>query len=203
MGIPFSHLQRVITDHKISFRPGDILFIRSGFTAAYNALSPAEQLALSKRSRADFPGVEPTEAILEWLWDNQFAAVAGDAPAFERSPVGHGESEKDAPPRVILHQWLLGGWGMPIGEMFDLEELAEHCSQNGRWNFFLSSVPLKVSRFVDFLRIRRYLHVGKVADQCSGTRWCSKPAERHRYLLGDCKELYAGFSTLALGDNRL
>ena len=34
---------------------------------------------------------------------------------------------------------------MPIGEMFDLEELAKHCRECGRWSFFLSSVPLKAS----------------------------------------------------------
>ena len=34
---------------------------------------------------------------------------------------------------------------MPIGEYFDLEELAACCRVNGRWSFFLSSVPLKVS----------------------------------------------------------
>ncbi|ERF74719.1 hypothetical protein EPUS_04888 [Endocarpon pusillum Z07020] len=126
--IPFSHLQRVIADQNVTFRAGDILFIRSGFTAAYNALSTAEQLALSKRPSADFMGVEPTEEVLEWLWETQFAAVAGDSPSFERSPVGCGKYKYDPPPPVVLHEWLLGGWGMPIGEMFDLEELANHCS---------------------------------------------------------------------------
>ena len=144
--IPFSHLQRVIVDQKVSFRPGDILFVRSGFGAAYNALSPSERLALSKRPSADFIGVEPTKEILQWLWENQFAAVAGDAPAFERSPVGWWKDKDDVPSPVVLHQWLLGGWGMPIGEMFDLESLAEHCRESGRWSFFLSSVPLKARR---------------------------------------------------------
>ena len=144
-GIPLSHLQRVVADSNVSFRAGDILFIRSGFTAAYNALSVAEQLVLSKRPRANFMGVEPTEGILEWLWENQFAAVAGDSPSFERSPVGHGTTDDDVPPSVVLHQWLLGGWGMPIGEMFDLEALAAYCRECGRWSFFLSSVPLKAS----------------------------------------------------------
>lgn len=144
--IPFSHLQRAIADQNVSFRHGDILFIRSGFTAAYNALSPSEKLALSKRPSADFMGVEPTEEVLEWLWESQFAAVAGDAPAFECSPVGRGKGKADAQPPIVLHQWLLGGWGMPIGEMFDLEDLAEHCRECGRWSFFLSSVPLKASR---------------------------------------------------------
>jgi hypothetical protein len=34
---------------------------------------------------------------------------------------------------------------MPIGEMFDLEALARKCEELGRWSFFVSSVPLKVS----------------------------------------------------------
>lgn len=126
-------------------RPGDVLLIRSGFTAAYNALSAPEKLALSERSSADFIGVESTEELLEWLWESQLAAVAGDAPAFERSPIGAEKGNNDVPPAVVLHQWLLGGWGMPIGELFDLEDLAKHCHACGRWTFFLSSVPLKAS----------------------------------------------------------
>lgn len=109
-------------------------------------------------------GVEPTEEILEWLWGNQFAAVAGDSPSFERSPVGRGENEDDVPPPVVLHQWLLGGWGMPIGEMFDLEALAKHCRDCGRWSFFLSSVPLKVSKdsSLNFLAGEKFVRVTEV-----------------------------------------
>jgi len=44
----------------------------------------------------------------------------------------------------VLHEWLLAGWGCPIGELFDLEELSVRCRELGRWSFFLSSVPLKV-----------------------------------------------------------
>jgi hypothetical protein len=28
---------------------------------------------------------------------------------------------------------------MPIGEIFDLETLAEHCKREGRWSFFFTS----------------------------------------------------------------
>lgn len=52
--------------------------------------------------------------------------------------------------KYVLHEWLLAGWGMPIGEMFDLERLAETCHRLSRWEFFLVSVPLKVS-------LQRYL----------------------------------------------
>lgn len=51
-----------------------------------------------------------------------------------------------------LHEVLLSGWGMPIGELFDLEELASHCKRLNRWSFFVTSevcnVPGGVARFV-------------------------------------------------------
>jgi hypothetical protein len=33
---------------------------------------------------------------------------------------------------------------MPIGELFDLEKLAEHCKKENRWSFFLTSEVCKV-----------------------------------------------------------
>lgn len=90
--------------------------------------------------------------MLRFLWDSNFAAVAGDAPSFERSPVGGGKSDAYRVEEVMLegglgslHEVLLGGWGCPIGEMFDLEGLSGICRAHGRWSFFVSSVPLKVS----------------------------------------------------------
>lgn len=39
----------------------------------------------------------------------------------------------------LLHEVLLSGWGCPIGELFDLEKLAEYCTAIKRWSFFVSS----------------------------------------------------------------
>ncbi|MCJ1473760.1 hypothetical protein MMC13_002411 [Lambiella insularis] len=138
--IPLDHLKCLVAEQDIVFHPGDILFLRSGYTSAYNALSRPEQEAISQRPTADFIGLESTTDVLRWLWEKKFAAVAGDAPAFESSPVGGPGSNPD----TVLHQWLLGGWGIPIGEQVDLERLAEHCKETGRHSFFLSSVPLKI-----------------------------------------------------------
>ena len=43
-----------------------------------------------------------------------------------------------------LHEVLLGGWGCPIGELFDLERLAAECRARGHWSFFVSSEPCNV-----------------------------------------------------------
>jgi hypothetical protein len=44
-----------------------------------------------------------------------------------------------------LHEVLLGGWGCPIGELFDLEKLAEQCNSAKRWSFFVTSEVCNVS----------------------------------------------------------
>jgi hypothetical protein len=81
-----------------------------------------------------FGGVVQSEDMLRWIWDN-FAAVAGDQPSFECWPTQESWA---------LHEVLLAGWGCPIGELFDLEKLAEHCRKEGRWTFFVSSEPCNV-----------------------------------------------------------
>lgn len=55
---------------------------------------------------------------------------------------------------IAMHEVLLGGWGCPIGELFDLEALSEMCKQQQRWSFFVTSevcnVPGGVARSVLF-----------------------------------------------------
>lgn len=41
-----------------------------------------------------------------------------------------------------LHDNLLALFGMPIGEMFDLDKLAQTCMLHNRWSFFFTSSPL-------------------------------------------------------------
>lgn len=43
-----------------------------------------------------------------------------------------------------MHTAALAGWGMHIGELFDLEALAEVAAKNQRWSFFLTVAPLNV-----------------------------------------------------------
>jgi len=43
-----------------------------------------------------------------------------------------------------MHDYLLAGWGCPIGEMWDLEKLAEECEKENKWSFFLTSSTLNV-----------------------------------------------------------
>jgi len=132
--ITAAHLRELVSDEKIEIRPGDIIFIRSGFTKQYEELSAEAEKTLPQRRTSELIGVESDIEFAKWLWENKCSAIAGDMPGFEQNPLV----------QEPLHQILLGGWGMPIGEMFYLEELAKECKKLGRYSFFLSSVPLKV-----------------------------------------------------------
>jgi hypothetical protein len=45
---------------------------------------------------------------------------------------------------LVLHDHALAFWGMPIGELWDLEELSGECELQKRWSFFLTRAPLNV-----------------------------------------------------------
>ncbi|KAL5390265.1 hypothetical protein DPSP01_001837 [Paraphaeosphaeria sporulosa] len=120
---------------------GDILLIRSGWKEAYDSKTPEERSKAALRTHEPgndgqrWTGVAQEEEILDWLHDSYFAAVGGDAPAFEAWP-----TEKP----WHVHEYVLALWGMPLGEMLDLERLAEKCRERGRWTFFFTSAPANV-----------------------------------------------------------
>jgi hypothetical protein len=146
--ISYSELQACGKAQGIDIRPaaqgghiqiGDILFIRSGFVSTYYSKTPDARAAGALRPHNHGPddgqrwaGVKQEPAMIDWLHDCYFAAVAGDAPSFEAWP----SHEK-----YMLHEYILALWGMPLGEMFDLEKLSKACKEKGRWTFFVTSSP--------------------------------------------------------------
>jgi hypothetical protein len=84
--IPLADLKAVAAEQNVTFRPGDILIVRSGFAEEYNRFSAEERNALWKRSERNFVGVDSSEECIRWHWDMGFAAVAGDTVAYEAWP---------------------------------------------------------------------------------------------------------------------
>ncbi|KAL0943823.1 uncharacterized protein CTRU02_201710 [Colletotrichum truncatum] len=133
--IPVSDLQACLKAQGTEVKFGDILFTRTGFMATHATKSPTDLETYRNANPQVFGGVAQAEETLRWVWEN-FSAVAGDQPAFE--------CWLPRDPQYWMHEILLGGWGMPIGELFDLEALAEKCKQEKRWSFFVSSEPCNV-----------------------------------------------------------
>jgi kynurenine formamidase len=135
------------------FHQGDILIIRSGWTEEYNKQSDTEKRALAARASRTFVGVENSLAMAEWHWKTGFSAVAGDTNAYEAWPPAQSTSGSTLP--YSLHEVFLAGWGMPIGEVWNLEDLSSECRRLQKWSFFLVSQPLDIP--------------GGVASPCNAT----------------------------------
>jgi kynurenine formamidase len=134
--IPLEDVQATLRESGVTLRAGDVLLIRIGWTKFY--LSASEEIKAELARETVVPGIEGTERTARWLWDNHLAAVASDSPALEALPKAAGNEME------FLHFHMLAFFGMPIGEMWNLESLAEDCAADGRYDFFLTSAPLNV-----------------------------------------------------------
>jgi kynurenine formamidase len=132
--IPLEDLEATLSAQKVKLQAADILLIRIGWTSFY--LSASEETKAELARETVVPGIEGTSRMARWIWDHHLAAVASDSPALEALPKGEGDD--------FLHFHMLSFFGMPIGEMWNLEGLAEDCAADGRYDFFLTSAPLNV-----------------------------------------------------------
>jgi hypothetical protein len=92
--------------HNITPQRGDILFIRTGLMPEWNRFSDQRKETYAAQKEPEHAGVEASIETLEWIWDSGIAAVAGDAISWEVFPT---------PGEVSMHEYLLAGWGCPIG----------------------------------------------------------------------------------------
>ncbi|HEX4819194.1 MAG TPA: cyclase family protein [Acidimicrobiales bacterium] len=126
----------------VAVEHGDILLIRTGWTTWYRSLdTAARESAAGKRQSC---GLVAGPRTVRFLWDLGIAAVAGDHPAMEVFPPGTGTEGIDDLEQLFMHMQLLPRLGMPIGELFDLDALADACAADGRWDFMFTSAPLRL-----------------------------------------------------------
>ncbi|MCI3948662.1 MAG: cyclase family protein [Acidimicrobiales bacterium] len=125
---------------------GDVLLVRTGWLSWYRSLDGTARADLAEH--LVIPGLRPGRATARMLWDLHVAAVAADNPSFEMWPpagLARGEWRRrlaEDPEETFVHTALLGLLGLPIGELFDLDALAEDCAGDGRYEAMLTSAPL-------------------------------------------------------------
>jgi len=131
-----AHLEACAHAQGVELRPADILLVRTGWLGWYLQLSQEEREALAhgEGQGPPSPGLGPAEEMARFLWDRRIAAVAADNPALEAWPPKQETG--------FLHYFLIPYLGMPIGELWYLEELAADCAQDGIYEFLLTSAPL-------------------------------------------------------------
>lgn len=130
-------LQDALKAQGAQLKAGTILLIRTGWMEAYLKASDDEKRAMAPLNGLKSCGIDPSREMVAWFWDNRLAAVGTDCPAVEPWPW-------DFKDEGALHYRALPLLGLPIGEQFDLEALAEDCARDRRYEFMLVSAPLNL-----------------------------------------------------------
>jgi len=81
----------------VQFRHADILILRVGLIQKYMSLSQSAKDDLGGKPET-LAGIEQSEDMKRFLWDNHFAAIGSDQPSLESWPSKG----------LQLHQTLLG-----------------------------------------------------------------------------------------------
>jgi kynurenine formamidase len=111
---------------------GDIVVVRTG------QYSRTRREGWGDYAGGAAPGLSLTTA--GWLHRTEIAAIATDTWGFEVRP-----NEFDAPSFQPLHQVVIPNIGLTVGEMWNLDALAEACADLGRYDFLLSAPPLPIT----------------------------------------------------------
>ncbi len=110
---------------------GDALLLRTGHLAVFKR--DGDRIGYMKQE----PGIGID--TVPWLHAREIAALAADTMAIEVIPFA------DPADPLPVHRLCIRDMGLTLGEMFDLDELAEDCARDGVWTFLLSAPPLKVT----------------------------------------------------------
>lgn len=124
-------LEAACASQAVAIEEGDVLLLRTGFLGHWWTLTTeAERSAYWDGS----PGVGAAGA--EWIAARGVAAAAADTAGFEVLPF-----EDPAVPFPV-HRRFLHELGITIGELWDLDRLADDCARDGVWEAFLVAPPL-------------------------------------------------------------
>ncbi len=116
----------------VAVESGDVLLVRTGHMRRFlDAGSWQGYIGPST------PGLSMNCA--RWLFERQVAAVACDNWGVEVMPF----ETKDCV--MPLHMIAIRDMGMLLGEMFDLERLADACDEDGRHAFLFAAPPLSIT----------------------------------------------------------
>ncbi len=124
-------LEACVTSAGLRVEPGDVILVRTG-----------QMHWLREGDRHRYADISPGVGVesLAWLHDHDVAAIATDTHTFEPYP-GSG----DNPFLFPVHMIDLRDMGMPQGQQWALDELAEDCLSDGVYECLLVATPLPIS----------------------------------------------------------
>lgn len=143
--LPASYLDDALAAQGTELQAGDLVLVHTGWAKWF--LSADNTTRASVRDARRSTGFRQSLDLPEWLWDNQIALFATDTFAVEVLPVVADSPFAATAPedRGMMHQELIAKLGVPLGELWNLTDLAEHSRTTGRWDALITVKPLHLT----------------------------------------------------------
>lgn len=131
-GIGADELRNVLDAQGVEVRPGDALLVRTGLLGATKRTGAWTEFAQCGPNLPNTAGVAVD--ALPLLHELGVCAIACDNWAVEQLT--------GTPPDFPVHELALVYMGMILGEVFELDALADACAAANRWEFLFAGQPL-------------------------------------------------------------
>ena len=139
--VGFDDLERVMREDDVVIEPGDMLVLHTGWSTMLYGMKLKPNAEKLHSSCAVLNGDDPK--LLDWIESSQISALISDNFAIEDARIKRSSDYKG--PRLPIHNKCLFKLGLPLGELWYLEELTKWLSVNGRNRFFLTAPPLRLT----------------------------------------------------------
>ena len=137
--VSFADIRLIMEKEGISIQAGDIVCLHTGYASRILEMGSEPDIDELDAHAIELDGRDP--ALLDWLRMSRIAALVADNYAVEALPATPATAPAAAAP---LHEHCLFKLGMPLGELWLLDDLANWLADNGRHAFFLSAAPLRL-----------------------------------------------------------
>jgi kynurenine formamidase len=141
-GVDRVTLEEIMAADGVVVEPGDMLLFHTGFATEILAMKknpdPNKIFTLCSYLDARDP------ALLEWIADSQISALVADNYAVEGLFGSRGDKDQSRHSFLPIHHLCLFRLGVPLGEMWYLDELATWLRRHGRSRFLLTAPPLRL-----------------------------------------------------------
>lgn len=154
--IPAGVLDDTARHQGVEVESGDIVLLRFGWLG-HRVSQIRQDAETGADSFSDVPlvsvGLEQSHETAAWLWDHRVALAAADNLALEVWPAAasqltvHADTLGELAPSShtgMLHRILIPLLGLAIGELWQLDELAEACHADGRYDCMVVAAPLRL-----------------------------------------------------------
>ena len=136
--ISMRELREMMAADKVEVRPGDMVLIHTGYA---NKILEWNGAPDASRFDSMYPYLDAADdEVLEWITDSQLSALVADNVAVE----GWAAATKEPHTLLPIHHLCLFKLGIPLGELWYLQELAAWLRENQRSSFLLTAPPLRL-----------------------------------------------------------